>query len=97
MTDQQQADATPLELARVWAGRVYQIAAHYEQREREDPGFGGIEAHVHGAGRQQHEAAEMAAFMAVVSLAEDVHRIADLLGAAAPPGGPSPEGKDQGS
>ena len=73
-------EPTPLDIARDWAGRVRQIAAHYEQRERADPGFGTIEAQVHGAGRQQFEAAQMASFMALVSIAEDVHRIASVLG-----------------
>jgi hypothetical protein len=106
MTTEQTPAPTPLDLARAWAARVYAIAAHYEQRERDDPGFGDIEAHVHGAGRQQHEAAEMAALMAVVSIAEDLHRIGELLGvadlldqlgiASTPRGGPGQEGKDQG-
>jgi hypothetical protein len=100
MTDQQTAPApspSPLELARAWAARVAAIAAHYERREREEPGFGDIEAHIHGAGRQQFEAAQMAGFMAAVSIAEDLHQIAELLGAAPTPrGGPGQEGKDQG-
>jgi hypothetical protein len=88
MTDQEQQQReeehppapTPLEMARTWAGRVHAIAAHYEQREREEPGFGRIEAHVQGAGRQQFEAAQMAAYMAAVSVAEDIHHLVKLLG-----------------
>lgn len=75
--------ASPLELAQTWARRVLAIATHYEERERADPGFGRIEAHIHQAGRAQFEAAQMAAFMAVVSIADDLHAIRELLGAQA--------------
>lgn len=77
--DTVEPDASPLDLARVWTGTVLSIARHYEQREREEPGFGKAEARVDGAGRQQFEAAQMASFMALVSIAEDLHRIADRL------------------
>lgn len=66
---------TALDMARAWAGRVTQIATHYEEREAADPGFGRIEAHIQGAGRQQYEAAQMASFMATVSIAEDLHAL----------------------
>ena len=85
MTAQADADATaeapldPLALARAWAGRVGQIAQHYQRREEEEPGFGSIEAHIHGAGRAQFEAAQMASFMATVSIAADLRRVADVL------------------
>lgn len=79
MTATDNEPMTPLDMARDWAERVYQIAAHVERREREEPGFGRIEAHIHGAGRQQFEAAQMASYMALVSMAEDVHAlVADL-------------------
>jgi hypothetical protein len=74
-----EADATPLEMARAWAGRVGAIAQHYEAREKAEPGFGAIEAQIHGAGRQQFEAAQMASFMALVSIAEDLHAIRRVL------------------
>jgi hypothetical protein len=73
---------TALEMARDWAKRAYDIAAHYQQRERDDPGFGRLEATIHGAGNQQFQAAQMASFMALVSIAEDTHRIADAMEAA---------------
>jgi hypothetical protein len=105
-TDEQQQDTTtptPLELARAWAARVYAIAAHYEQAEADEPGFGMLQAHVHGAGKQQFEAAQMAGYMATVSIAEDLHGLRELLGGlldallsedANPPGDPlSEEGK----
>lgn len=72
-------DVTPLEIARNWAGRVHQIAAYWERREQAEPGFGRIEAEVHGAGRQQFEAAQMASFMATVSIAEDLHRVVAIM------------------
>jgi hypothetical protein len=77
--DQAAARATALEMAKAWASRVGQIAQHYEQREAADPGFGRIEAHIHGAGRQQFEAAQMASFMATVSIAEDLHRVVAIM------------------
>jgi hypothetical protein len=70
---------TPLEMARVWAGRVGQIADHYAKRDEAEPGFGRIEARIEGAGRQQFEAAQMASFMATVSIAEDLHRIVGIM------------------
>jgi hypothetical protein len=79
------ARLSPLEMAREWANRVYAIAAHYEAREAADPGFGRIEAQVHQAGRQQFEAAQMASFMATVSIAEDLHQLRRvMLGGADP-------------
>lgn len=100
MTDQQQQTGpapAPLEMARAWAGRVAAIAQHYEQREIAEPGFGAIEAHIHGAGKLQFEAAEMAAHMALVSIAEDLHRLAELLGVVPTPrDAPGQEGKVQG-
>lgn len=73
------ADVTPLVMARDWARRVHEIAEHYAERDRLDPGMGRVEAHVAGAGKAQFEAAQMASFMATVSIAEDVRRIADVL------------------
>lgn len=73
--------ADPLDVARNWARRVHAIAEHYERREAADPGMARIEAEIHGAGRQQFEAAQMAAYMAQVSLAGDVRRIADIFAA----------------
>lgn len=79
MTDHPVTAATPLEMAQLWARRVFDIADHYARRDDIDPGMGQVEAHVHGAGRQQFEAAQMAAFMAVVSIAEDLREIRGLL------------------
>jgi hypothetical protein len=70
---------TPLEAARAWAGRALAIAQHYEIRDQADPGMGALEAHIHGAGKAQFEAAQMASFMALVSIADDVHAIAAML------------------
>lgn len=69
----------PLAIARDWAAQVGRIAEHYAERERAEPGFGRIEAQIHGAGRQQFEAAQMASYMALVSAAGDLRRIADVL------------------
>jgi hypothetical protein len=68
-----------LAMARDWALRVSEIAAHYARRDEAEPGMGAIEAHIQGAGKAQFEAAQMASFMALVSLAEDVHRITEVL------------------
>jgi hypothetical protein len=76
---------SPLEMAKDWANRVYAIAAHYEAREAAEPGFGRIEAQVHGAGRQQYEAAQMASFMATVSIAEDLHALRRIMLGGADP------------
>jgi hypothetical protein len=70
---------TPLEMAREWSKRVGQIAEHYERRERAEPGFGRMEARIEGAGRQQFEAAQMASYMATVSIAEDLHRVVAIM------------------
>jgi hypothetical protein len=84
MTTDQQPDTspvTPLQLARAWAAKVYQIAQHYEQAEADEPGFGMLQAHIHGAGKQQFEAAQMAAYMAAVSIADDLNAMREMLGA----------------
>jgi hypothetical protein len=83
-TDTGTAAPAPLEMARNWAELAGRIAEHYEQKERADPGFGRAQARVDGAGRQQFEAAQMASFMALVSIAEDARRIADHLTAQRP-------------
>jgi hypothetical protein len=77
----------PLDVARMWARRVGEIADYWGERERADPGFGKLQARIHGAGREQFEAAQMAAYLALVSVAGDARRIADVL---APPGPPGP-------
>jgi hypothetical protein len=74
---------SPLEAAREWARRVHQIADYWTEQERTDK-TARLRADIAGAGRDQYEAGQMAAFMALVSLAEDVHRIAEVL--AGPPG-----------
>lgn len=85
MTAAPEAPPSPLELARDWASRVHQIAAYWVEQERtapergDLPGMARLQADIAGAGRQQFEAAQMASFMALVSIAEDVHRIADTL------------------
>lgn len=38
-----------------------------------------VAAHVHQLGPRQHASAQMAAYLAVVSIAEDLHRIAGAL------------------
>lgn len=69
----------PLDLALDWAERVVQIAAYWQRREHDDPGMGKIEAEIHGAGRQQFQAAQSAAYMALVSIAVDVRRAVDIM------------------
>jgi hypothetical protein len=84
-TDERAADADPLDLALAWARRVGQIADYWTERKRterdrgDSPGMARVEAGIAGAGQQQFEAAQMAAFLAQVALAEDVRRIADTL------------------
>jgi hypothetical protein len=68
-------------MAQDWSRRVYAIADHYARRDLEEPGFGSLEAQIHGAGKQQFEAAQMASYMALVSLAVDVRKIAETLAA----------------
>ena len=65
------ADLTALDMARNLVSRVEALA-----RAAEDDPLG---ATVHRLGDQQHACAERAAHLALVSLAEDVHRIADAL------------------
>lgn len=82
---------TPLEMALDWAQLVHQIAARYAEREREEPGMGKIEAHINGAGRHQLEAAQMASYMALVSLADDIHAIRRIMLGQADPDAKEPE------
>jgi hypothetical protein len=72
-------EPSPLVMARDWARRVSQIAAHYAAREEAEPGFGTMEARIHGAGKAQFEAAQMASFMALVSIAESLATITEVL------------------
>jgi hypothetical protein len=99
-TDERAAvDADPLDLARAWARRVGQIADYWAERKRteaargDSPGMARVEAAIAEAGRQQFEAAQMAAFLAEVSLAEDVRRIADTLTVVPAEGGGEHEGE----
>ena len=68
---------TPLEMARNAAANV----ERYAQYQADDP-LGSFIAH---AGQQGQHAAEVAACMALVSIAEDVHRIADAVDRMAAP------------
>ena len=64
-------EMTPLEMARNLTRHIgaYALAAD------EDP----VAAHVNRLGERQHVAAELAAQLALVSLAEDVHRITEAV------------------
>lgn len=77
-------DVTPLDMARNAARAVLRYAGLQER----DP----TRAYVLGAGQQGHQAAQLAQAMALVSIAEDVHRIAELLiaGPAPDPEEPTP-------
>jgi hypothetical protein len=65
----------PLVMARDWAGRVHEIAVYFQNRGD----MGRIEAVTQGAGKQQFEAAQMASFMALVSIAESLAAITEVL------------------
>jgi hypothetical protein len=68
-----------LDLARQCVAEWRAIGAAASQAERDDPGFGKLQAEIRGAGRQQIQAAQLAAWFAQVSIAEDLHRLADLF------------------
>jgi sulfite reductase beta subunit-like hemoprotein len=67
----QPRDLSPLEMAQNCAAAVGRYA---EFTDREP-----IQAHVMHAGEQGHQAANLAGNMALVSIAEDLHRIAAVL------------------
>ena len=74
-TDPQTDPAPPqdvLRMARNLAAGVDRIARYVEDGGPDAE----LQAHVRGLGPRQHAIAELAAHMALVSLAEDVHRIA---------------------
>jgi sulfite reductase beta subunit-like hemoprotein len=68
---EQARDLSPLEMAQNCAAAVNRYA---EFTDREP-----IQAHVMHAGEQGHQAASLAGNMALVSIAEDLHRIAAVL------------------
>jgi hypothetical protein len=70
---------TPLEMARN-AARAVEVYATFQHDDE-------LGAYLARAGDRGKAAAETAACMAMVAIAEDLHRIAELLGAT-----PSPEG-----
>jgi hypothetical protein len=82
------APPSALQMARDWATRTHEIAAYWQERTRtapqrgDSPGMTRLEQQIAGAGSQQFQAAQMASFMALVSIAEDAHRIANALEAA---------------
>lgn len=71
--------APALDLARQLVAEWRAIGAAASKAERDDPGFGKHQAEIRGAGRQQTQAAELAAHFALVSIAEDIRRVADVL------------------
>lgn len=75
----QAPDITPLEMARNLTRSVGSIARYVEDGGPDAE----LQAHVRGLGPRQHATAKMAGHLALVSIAEDLHRIADTL---APPG-----------
>lgn len=80
-------DADPLLVARNWIRRAHAIAEEVAEHERREPGFGTLHAEITGAGPRQFDATQRAAYIALVSIAGDVRRIADALD---PPGPPRP-------
>jgi hypothetical protein len=72
MSDQTQApEVTPLDMAVNLARHV----AAYGETAHADP----LTAHVNHYGARQAASAEVAAHMALVSIAQDIHRIRELL------------------
>lgn len=86
-----------LDLARQMVAEWRAIGRSASQAERDDPGFGRLRAEIAGAGRQQMDAARLAAYFAQVSIAEDLHAmrrvmLGDELGGDAERGGDGPTG-----
>ena len=73
---------TSLEMARNLAQSVDAIARYVEDGGPDAE----IQAHVRGLGPRQHANAELAGYLALVSIAEDLHRIADVLTREPAPG-----------
>lgn len=79
--------ADPLEVARLRVASAERIAERYAAMEQAEPGIGSIRAHVDGAGRQQFDLEQRAGYMALVSIAGDLRRLADAILAGEPEGG----------
>jgi hypothetical protein len=72
-------EPTALEMARDWARRVYRIIEQTAEAEQQNPGYGHAQAVINGAGGRQFASAQMASFMALVSIAEDFHRLVAIM------------------
>lgn len=70
---------TALEMALNLAGSVEQIARFTDSRP--------LEAHVQHLGERGHQSAQLAANLALVSIAEDLHQLVALMTGQAQPGG----------
>jgi hypothetical protein len=68
-------DLSPLDMARNLVRSVGAIARYVETGGPDAE----IQAHVRGLGPRQHEAAKLAANLALVSIAEDLHRALDVM------------------
>ena len=64
-------DLTPLEMARNAAAAVLRYADH----QAADP----VQAYIAQSGERAHSAAQLAGCMALVSIADDLHRITEKL------------------
>jgi hypothetical protein len=71
--------APALNLARQLVAEWRAIGSRATAAERDDPGFGKLQAEIRGDGRQQAQAAQMAAWFATVSIAEDLHLITSAV------------------
>jgi len=72
--DGRRADVEPLEVA-LFLLRVADALAHAGQGSPDRE----LQAYIHGWGEKQHHAAEMAAQLAMVSIAKDIRRAVDWL------------------
>jgi hypothetical protein len=77
--DEQAPRLTALEMALNLAGSVEQIARFTDSSP--------LESHVHRLGERGHQAAQLAANLALVSIAEDLHRLLSIMTGQQQPAG----------
>ena len=71
--------APALDLARQLVAEWRAIGARATAAERAEPGFGKLQAEIRGDGHAQSQAAQMAAWFATVSIAEDLHALRRVM------------------
>ena len=69
----------PLRIARQYLEDAARIGDRAAADEARDPGWGWMAAEARGDGQAQYHAVRMAGYLAAISIAQDLRRIADTL------------------